>query len=29
MSEAYNPKTVEKKWQDIWAEEKAFSAPND
>ncbi len=29
MSEAYNPKTIEKKWQDIWAEEKAFSAPND
>ena len=29
MTQAYNPKTIEKKWQDIWAAEKAFHAPND
>ncbi len=29
MSESYNPKTIEKKWQDIWEKEKAFSATDD
>jgi len=29
MSEAYNPKAIEKKWQDIWEKEKAFAATND
>ena len=29
MSEAYNPKTIEPKWQKIWDDEKAFHAPND
>ena len=29
MSEAYNPKAVEPKWQKIWDDEKAFHAPND
>ncbi|MBR6230023.1 MAG: leucine--tRNA ligase [Eubacterium sp.] len=29
MSESYNPKTIEAKWQKIWEEEKAFAATND
>ncbi len=29
MSEAYNPKTIEKKWQKIWDDERAFHAEND
>ncbi len=29
MSTAYDPKTIEKKWQDIWEEEKAFCASDD
>ncbi|MCD8077474.1 MAG: leucine--tRNA ligase [Lachnospiraceae bacterium] len=29
MSEAYNPKSIEKKWQKIWDREKAFAATND
>ena len=29
MSTAYEPKTIEKKWQDIWQEEKAFAATDD
>lgn len=29
MSTAYEPKLIEKKWQSIWTEEKAFSATND
>ncbi len=29
MSEAYNPKAVEPKWQKIWDDEKAFHAPHD
>ena len=29
MSEVYNHKVVEKKWQDIWDDEKAFAATND
>ncbi|MCD8011190.1 MAG: leucine--tRNA ligase [Lachnospiraceae bacterium] len=29
MSEAYNPKSIEKKWQKIWDREKAFAANND
>ncbi|MEE3467507.1 MAG: leucine--tRNA ligase [Eubacterium sp.] len=29
MSEAYNPKAIEKKWQDIWEKEKAFAATDD
>ena len=29
MSAVYNHKTVEKKWQQIWQDEKAFAATND
>ena len=29
MSEAYNPKAIEKKWQDVWEKEKAFAATDD
>ncbi|MDD6213028.1 MAG: leucine--tRNA ligase [Clostridiales bacterium] len=29
MSEAYNPKVIEKKWQKIWQRDKAFAATND
>ena len=29
MSQAYSPKDIEKKWQDIWDEEKAFRAGED
>ncbi|MGN0292822.1 MAG: leucine--tRNA ligase [Lachnospiraceae bacterium] len=29
MSQSYNPKTIEKKWQQIWEEEKAFAATDD
>lgn len=29
MAEMYNHHTVEKKWQKIWEEEKAFHTPND
>ncbi|MBO4395959.1 MAG: leucine--tRNA ligase [Eubacterium sp.] len=29
MAENYNPKTIEKKWQDIWESEHAFSATDD
>ena len=29
MSEAYNHKVVEKKWQKVWDDEKAFAATND
>ena len=29
MSIAYEPKNLEKKWQDIWMDEKAFAATND
>lgn len=29
MSELYNHKVVEKKWQDVWDDEKAFAATND
>lgn len=29
MSTAYEPKQIEKKWQDIWMEEKAFAATTD
>mgnify|MGYP002534315244 CR=1 FL=1 len=29
MSQSYNPKEIEKKWQKIWEEEKAFQATND
>lgn len=29
MSEVYNHKVVEKKWQKVWDDEKAFSATND
>lgn len=29
MSQVYSPKNIEKKWQDIWDEEKAFQAGED
>jgi leucyl-tRNA synthetase len=29
MSKTYNPKTIEKKWQKVWEDEKAFAATND
>ena len=29
MSEMYNPKVIEKKWQKIWDKERAFHAEND
>ncbi len=29
MSEVYNHHSVEKKWQKVWDDEKAFAAPND
>jgi len=29
MSEVYNHKVVEKKWQKVWDDEKAFAATND
>ena len=29
MIQAYNPKTIEKKWQDIWEKEKAFATSQD
>ena len=29
MSTAYEPKQIEKKWQDIWSREKAFAATDD
>ncbi len=29
MSDAYNPKVIEKKWQKIWMDEKAFAASDD
>ncbi|MCI5516546.1 leucine--tRNA ligase [Roseburia sp. MUC/MUC-530-WT-4D] len=29
MSEVYNHKVVEKKWQKVWDDEKAFAAPQD
>ncbi|MBQ7146065.1 MAG: leucine--tRNA ligase [Lachnospiraceae bacterium] len=29
MMQAYNPKTIEKKWQDIWEKEKAFATSQD
>ncbi len=29
MERVYNPKEIEKKWQKIWEEEKAFAAPQD
>lgn len=29
MSQAYNPKEIEKKWQQIWEQEKAFAATSD
>jgi len=29
MNKVYAPKRIEKKWQDIWDEEKAFQATND
>ena len=29
MSTAYEPKAIEKKWQDIWQGEKAFAATED
>ena len=29
MSQSYNPKEIEKKWQKVWEEEKAFQATND
>ena len=29
MSAVYNHKTVEKKWQQVWQDEKAFAATND
>ncbi len=29
MSKPYNHKVVEKKWQKVWDDEKAFAAPND
>ena len=29
MSNSYNPKTIEPKWQQVWTEEKAFAATTD
>ncbi len=29
MSELYNHKVIEKKWQDLWDEKKAFAATDD
>ena len=29
MAEVYNHKVVEKKWQKVWDDEKAFAATND
>lgn len=29
MKSSYNPKEIEKKWQKIWDEEKAFAASSD
>ena len=29
MSKEYSPKEIEKKWQDIWDEEKAFKVSDD
>ena len=29
MDKVYSPKRIEKKWQGIWDEEKAFAATND
>ncbi|MDD7388140.1 MAG: leucine--tRNA ligase [Lachnospiraceae bacterium] len=29
MSQSYNPKEIEKKWQQIWEDEKAFAATDD
>ena len=29
MAELYNHKVVEKKWQKVWDDEKAFAATND
>ncbi|MBO4838296.1 MAG: leucine--tRNA ligase [Lachnospiraceae bacterium] len=29
MLQPYNPKQIEKKWQDIWEKEQAFATPND
>ena len=29
MDNYYSPKKIEKKWQDIWDENKAFAATND
>ena len=29
MSQSYNPKEIEKKWQKVWDDEKAFAATND
>ncbi len=29
MKSSYNPKEIEKKWQKIWEDEKAFAATND
>ena len=29
MNKVYAPKRIEKKWQDIWDNEKAFAATND
>ena len=29
MKSSYNPKEIEKKWQKIWDDEKAFAATND
>ncbi|MDY2626841.1 MAG: leucine--tRNA ligase [Lachnospiraceae bacterium] len=29
MSQSYNPKVIEEKWQKIWEEEKAFAATDD
>ena len=29
MSQSYNPKEIEKKWQKVWEDEKDFQATND
>ena len=29
MSQVYNPKVIERKWQKVWEDEKAFAAVND
>ena len=29
MSQVYNPKVIERKWQKVWEDEKAFAAEND